>query len=189
MRVITAVEEYQIADNEVTCFLAGGITNCPDWQKETIENFKKYDAQYPGELDKLVLFNPRRENFPIDDPNASTEQITWEFNALQQMDIFSMFFTGGTSDQPICMYELGRNISRMTQLFMDDFDKRIVISCDPEYKRAADVKIQTKLAFENPGIEMAPGTVYTPDIIDEASPRVHMYHIIRAYQHILSQRH
>lgn len=184
MRIITAVEEYQTAEDEVKVFLAGGITNCPDWQKEVIDNLKKYDAKYPGELDKLVVFNPRRPNFPIGDPNASREQITWEFNALNEMDIFSMFFTDGPSDQPICMYELGRNILRMQVLNPANYDHRIVISCDPKYKRFEDVKIQTELAWTAYfGWRVSPRDQYEkPDLIEKADPMEHMYHILRAYK-------
>lgn len=88
MKVITAIEQYEKQDNDVFCFLAGGITNCPDWQSEVIENLQKYDQKYQNELDSLVIFNPRRPNFPIDDPNASLQQITWEFQELQRVDIF-----------------------------------------------------------------------------------------------------
>jgi hypothetical protein len=31
---------------------------------------------------EVYLFNPRRENFPINDPNASKEQIEWEYVAF-----------------------------------------------------------------------------------------------------------
>ena len=42
MKVITAIDEdYSIdTNNGVKIFLAGGITNCPDWQNEAIEFFK-----------------------------------------------------------------------------------------------------------------------------------------------------
>ena len=83
-------------------FLAGGITNCKEWQKEVIERL-----QY----DKVSIFNPRQEHFDISDKNASYKQILWEFERLEKMDIFSMYFCNDNSDQPICMYELGRNIS------------------------------------------------------------------------------
>lgn len=182
MKVVEAVQEIEKQNGEIWCFLAGGITNCPDWQDEVISNLKAYDAKFPGTLDRLVILNPRRKNFPIDDPNASLEQITWEFNQLQQMDIFSMYFTAGPSDQPICLYELGRNIKRMQDVFNEDFDKRIIISCDPGYKRAADVKIQTKLAFDHTDTQT--GKSFTADIIDKADPLEHMYHIIRAYERL-----
>lgn len=42
-------------------FLAGGITDCPDWQDEATRLFADMD---------VAVLNPRRENFPIHDPNA-----------------------------------------------------------------------------------------------------------------------
>ena len=141
MKVITAVEKYKPENNDIIVFLAGGITNCRNWQQDVINELKQYN-----DTENLVIFNPRRENFPIHDPNASLEQITWEYKMLEQMDILSMYFANGDSDQPICMYELGRNILRMQMRFPVDWEKRIIISCESEYKRKQDVIIQTALA-------------------------------------------
>ena len=58
-----------------------------------------------------------------------------------------MYFDGPTqSDQPICFYELGRNIERMKTKFPDNWDKRIIITVNYQFKRTADVVIQTMLA-------------------------------------------
>ena len=141
MKVIKAPEEYRLQEGEISVFLAGGITNCATWQDDV--------AEYLGDhknTDKLVLFNPRRDNFPINDPTASYKQIGWEFRQLEQADIFSMYFCAGESLQPICMYELGRNILRMQMRFPTDWYRRIVITVEDGYKRATDVKIQTRLA-------------------------------------------
>ena len=120
-----------------TVFLAGGITNCPEWQDEIIEKLKDVDA---------YVFNPRRKNFPIDDPNAAKEQITWEFDALQRCNIFSMWFSAGKSDQPICMYELGRNLALFEVAL--DTDK-VIVGVEPGYCREQDVRIQTALVDKN----------------------------------------
>ena len=176
MKIITAPEEYSLQSDEIGCFLAGGITDCPNWQVEVISNFKKYDQKFSNELNGLVLFNPRRENFPISDPNAAQEQIEWEFKWLQRMDLFSMFFTAGRSDQPICMYELGRNICRMMQRFPNDYQNQILISCDPNYRRSQDVKIQVELAFSANENKLA------PTLIKKADPLIHMYEIIRQFK-------
>lgn len=146
MKVITAPEYYKKQPKDICVFLAGGITNCRDWQKEVI-NFLK--EEYEFNLDNLVLFNPRRDNFPIDDPSAAAEQIEWEFNMLEQCDIFSMYFVESESDQPICMYELGRNICRMQMRFPIDWENRIIITSDENYKRYNDVYWQTLLATNN----------------------------------------
>ena len=142
MRVITAPEPLDIKNDEVAVFLAGGITNCPNWQKEVIKLVQQSLGRYPN----LVLLNPRRDNFPINDPNAAEEQIVWEFRALERCTVFSMFFSDGDSDQPICMYELGRNIVRMQMKYPTDWYDRLIISVCADYNRYQDVFIQTELA-------------------------------------------
>ena len=152
--VVTAPDEFQKLFG-VKVFLAGGITNCPDWQKDVIEYIKKEFEKYCcddlyvnekyGNHSDLIIFNPRRDNFPIDDPSASRNQILWEFNALEKCDIFSMYFSSGESDQPICMYELGRNLCRM-QDKSPYWQDRIVITAENGYRRKSDVILQTRLA-------------------------------------------
>ena len=142
MKVITAPEEYEREQDDVFCFLAGGITRCPNWQQEVINQLEKAD------LEHLVVFNPRRENFPINDPNAAKEQIEWEFKYLNEADIFSMYFCAGESDQPICMYELGRNLALMSRRYHIPYDSEHIAVCvEDGYKRAKDVEIQTDLAL------------------------------------------
>ena len=149
MKIITAIEKYDLNQFEIPCFLAGGITNCSEWQNEIIKGLnEKLKDDY--EECRLVLFNPRRENFPINDPNAALEQINWEFEYLEKCQIFSMFFDGtAKSDQPICFYELGRNIERMKQKFPKDWWMRIIVSVNSNFKRSNDVIIQTSLTTNN----------------------------------------
>ncbi len=116
-------------------FLGGGITNCPDWQKEITALLQD---------EEITILNPRRENFPLDDPEAAKEQIEWEFHALGAADVFSMWFSGEDSVQPICMYELGRHLA-----LRDGDLETVVIGVDPDYKRAQDVYIQVGLVDEN----------------------------------------
>ena len=146
MRVITAPDMYIPKENDICCFLAGGITNCPNWQKEVIDDL---NDRCDLSEDNIILFNPRRENFPIGDKSAAYKQIEWEYDQLERMDIFSMYFSSGDSDQPICMYELGRNILRMQMRFPTDWEKRIIITADENYRRYQDVIIQTELATKN----------------------------------------
>lgn len=133
-------------------FLAGGITNCKEWQKAVIEELKFED---------ISIFNPRQEHFNVSDKNASYKQISWEFEHLEKMDIFSMYFCNNDSDQPICMYELGRNIVRLQNKFPSDWEKRIVISVEAGYRRQTDVLIQTELATQN---KVFIDTNVTPDL-------------------------
>ena len=144
MKVIVAPKIYQRRENEISVFLAGGITNCSNWQNEIIQ---RIEGLRPDDFDDdLVIYNPRRVNFPIHQSSAAEEQIRWEFNNLNRMDIFSMYFCDGESDQPICMYELGRYISQMQLRFPTDWNRRIIISVEDGYRRINDVLIQTKLA-------------------------------------------
>jgi len=134
LKVITAVEERPTDGFKV--FLAGGITNCPNWQKEIIDKMKEEDI---GEAE-VYLFNPRRENFPINDPNASKEQIEWEFEALRDADMIIFWFSRGSLN-PIVLYELG--------MWGNSRDIPIVIGIDEGYERRQDVEIQTELARED----------------------------------------
>ena len=119
-----------------TVFLAGGITNCKDWQADVINEL----------IDEPIsIFNPRREHFDFTDTAAPYVQIKWEFDRLEQMDLFSMYFCKSDSDQPICMYELGRNILRMQNRFPNSWEERIIISVENGYKRERDVFVQTDL--------------------------------------------
>ena len=176
MKIVVAPEDIICLPTEIKCFLGGGITNCPEWQQEVIAKLEKYDAIHPEDLNRLVIFNPRRENFPIDDPNAARQQISWEFKWLQKMDIFSMFFTAGESDQPICMYELGRNVSSMEWTYgCDEMADRLVLTSEEGYKRLIDVVTQMNLACCRDDI------VYVYDDSKEAVKN-HARRIVEAYR-------
>jgi hypothetical protein len=133
-QVITAPNKD--APQYLSVFLAGGITNCKEWQKQVISEL---------ELEDVTLFNPRRDFFDIADKFATKKQIAWEYNRLETADIFSMYFCNDNSDQPICMYELGRNVLRMQNRFPSDWENRIVVSVEDGYSRSADVIMQLRL--------------------------------------------
>lgn len=113
-------------------FLAGGITGCPDWQKKLVDKIKDLD---------IIIYNPRRANFDISDPNASKIQIEWEHEMLKKSDVISFWFCKGEI-QPITLYELGAHTKT---------SKPLIIGMDKGYERRSDVEIQTKL--ERPGTE------------------------------------
>ena len=111
-------------------FLIGGISNCPNWQNDIIEQLRV--------VPDLTIFNPRRDNFDIYDPSMSDEQIEWEFRHLGMSNIFSVWFSRG-SINPITLYELGMWVNARP-------DIPAFIGVDPEYERGYDVFTQTKLA-------------------------------------------
>lgn len=138
--------------------------NCPLWQEKVI---KELELQ-PGN-DHITVFNPRRPDFSFNSTHEVYKQIAWEFDRLEQMDIFSMYFCDADSVQPICLYELGRNIVRMQNRFPNDWKDRIVISIEPGYTRKDDVLIQMDLC--------APGLFIDTD----GCPEKHAYGIKSAY--------
>jgi len=109
-------------------FLAGGITGTFDWQADVVRRL----ADLP-----LVLLNPRRRNFPIDDPSAAEGQIAWEFRHLRRAAAVLFWFPPETLC-PIALFELGgRTMTPEQALF---------VGTDPAYQRRLDVEIQLKLA-------------------------------------------
>jgi hypothetical protein len=97
-----------------------------DWQAEMVAMLGATD---------LVLFNPRRQNFPIHDPEASEFQIKWEHEHLRKASAI-LFWFPCESLCPIVLYELGA--WSMTS-------KTILVGVHPEYKRRQDVEIRTRL--------------------------------------------
>ena len=134
--VIEAPNEVYSLQNQsnIKIFLAGGISGCEQWQNELIDLIKHTEI--------LTIYNPRRENYPIDNPDVAEEQITWEYNHLRDADLISFWFAKGSLN-PIVLFELGKSL---------ETDKKIFVGIDPDYERIQDVIIQTKLA--NPNIEI-----------------------------------
>lgn len=125
-------------------FLAGGITNCEDWQTPMTQELQ-------GKVSKGTILNPRRANFPMGDPSAAEKQIRWEHQALWRADVVAIWFAGGESVQPIVMFEFGGHLARrgLRQL------RHLVVGVDPSYSRKADVELQLKahnFCFNNPGL-------------------------------------
>jgi len=132
MNYIEAPNEYE-GENETSLFLAGGITNCRDWQKEIAENLKDL---------KIAVFNPRRKDFSTMSESIEEEQIKWEFNHLQKADAISFYFSEETLN-PITLLELG---------FWLHSDKKLFVGIHPDYEKKINVVVQTKLA--RPKIEI-----------------------------------
>jgi hypothetical protein len=112
--------------NKKSIFLAGGITGCPDWQSELVKKIKDLD---------IVVYNPRRADFDVSDPDASKVQIEWEHEMLNKSDVISFWFCKETL-QPITLYEFGSYTKT---------SKPLIIGIDKGYERRQDVEIQAKL--------------------------------------------
>lgn len=124
MKYIECPEVYE--GDEKSLFIAGGISNCTNWQKELVKELKDAD---------LTILNPRRKFFDTTNPNIEEEQIKWEFEHLKKAKAVSFWFTKETLC-PITLYELGKQSAS---------DKPVFIGVHPEYLRRKDVEIQTSL--------------------------------------------
>jgi hypothetical protein len=108
-------------------FLAGGISGCPDWQSQVVRELRPLP---------LAILNPRRANFPMDDPSAAGRQIEWEHRHLRLASALLFWFPCETLC-PITLYELGAWSMTSKPLF---------IGTHPAYPRQLDIDVQTRLA-------------------------------------------
>jgi hypothetical protein len=137
MMVVTAPEICVAHAPRPWCFLAGGISNCPNWQSDLIAALAPMDRLRLGV--EGTFFNPRATTFDVQDPNASTRQIRWEQVAMQQADIIGFWFSRG-SDNPIVFFEYGMYLQR----YILTGSPEIVVGCDPDFRRKGDVMNQTQ---------------------------------------------
>jgi len=68
-------------------------------------------------------------------PNETIKQIEWEYEMLRKVDFIIFRFTPETLN-PITLFEYGAALERNAKLF---------VSVHPDYKRKADIEIQTRL--------------------------------------------
>ena len=126
MHYIECPSPEPIDPNEKSLFLAGGITNCPNWQLEVVNMLEETN---------WTIINPRRANFDLDNVQLLEPQIEWEHQRLLQARAILFWFPAQTLC-PITLYELGA--WSMT-------NKPLFVGTHPEYQRKYDVEIQTRL--------------------------------------------
>ena len=111
-------------------FLAGGISNCPDWQSYVADELKK-------KVKNLDIINPRRTVWDDErkDSSVSLDQIVWEKEYLDECDYVLFWFPKNTLC-PITLFELGAAL----------YTKNITsIGIEPGYQREFDVITQVGL--------------------------------------------
>jgi hypothetical protein len=121
-------------EDKNSIFLAGGISNCPDWQGPVAEILARdTDA---------TIYNPRRENFDMNAyEDVSRQQIKWEYHALRLSHVNLFWFPCETLC-PITLFELGSAIHRI-------HPGGLMVGTHPDYERRFDIIEQAKL-FGNP---------------------------------------
>ena len=76
-KVVVAVDELELTPEDCTLFLAGGITNCPDWQSE-ISTMLDALLTYKS----VTVLNPRRIGDLAKNGKDAEAQIWWEHKYL-----------------------------------------------------------------------------------------------------------
>lgn len=127
---VEAPEVY--AGHGPSIFLAGGITDCPDWQADAVALLAGVPA---------VILNPRRKQFDVRDERVAEEQIRWEHDHLTRATVVLFWFAEGPSPQPIALYELGG---------LACGGRPIAVGAHPGYRRRRDVEVQ--LSLSRPGL-------------------------------------
>lgn len=132
--IITAPNIMDTSRGDTAVFIAGGISDCPDWQAAVCDAIA---AELP-----YAVINPRRNNWDMKaHREESIKQITWEFMHLDYSKHILFWFPSETLC-PITLLELGKYLART--------DVELTIGTHPNYGRRLDVEVQTKL--ERPSI-------------------------------------
>lgn len=124
MKVITP-DDISLRDAlpSVDLFLAGGITNCPDWQIEAIRLLGNQD---------IVVANPRRNRLLASEGAEAACQIRWEYEFLKRARVV-LFWFPKESLCPIALFELGKELGRNSCVF---------VGAHPDYARRFDIVTQ-----------------------------------------------
>lgn len=121
-------------------FLAGGITGCPRWHDDAVRILS-------GAGESMTVLNPNRRDFPIHDPDAGLEQVTWEQHHLHLPGVItSMWFPAcdaSVTTQPIAQFEFGQALGER---------RTLLVGADPGYPRAHDVELM--LRINRPGMQV-----------------------------------
>lgn len=126
--MVHIVSPFGGTGNSQTLFLAGGISNCPDWQAEIIKKLQNTD---------LTLINPRRPGtFDPKDEELAPKQIQWEYENLFHANAVLFWFPCETLC-PIVLLELGKECNTKRKIF---------VGCHPDYARKLDVREQLRNA-------------------------------------------
>jgi len=133
-QVITAVEPLELdgvfkLDGAFSVFLAGAIDmgSAVNWQSYVISKLQDYH-------DDLILVNPRRPKFT---PDTLDEQIYWELNALDEVDVVFMWFPKDAK-APISFLETG--------LYFNS--NKIVLGAEEGFYRRRNLEITSRLCDE-----------------------------------------
>lgn len=128
-RIITSPEPIEHPFQK-SIFLAGGISDCEDWQKGVAERIASET--------NAVVYNPRRTDFDMDaGADLSRVQIRWEWHALRVCQ-FNLFWFPEETLCPITLMEYGSAMERIRV-------GGLMCGTHPNYARRFDIIEQTEL--------------------------------------------
>jgi hypothetical protein len=124
---------YSTRDNRL--FLAGGISNCGDWQTE-MKNLL-------ASQENIIVINPRRLDFDRS-KISDGEQIGWERRHLHYSNLISFWFPDETVC-PITLFEFGYWLN-FIEFNCPPANKKIFVGASDKYSRRSDLVEQIKLS-------------------------------------------
>lgn len=108
-------------------FLAGCANT--EWRKEFLTYF--------DEKNHILFYDPKRDNWDVNNKEFMEQQIFWEFTNLRKSNVVVFWFNGG-SVCPITLLEYGLwGLSKGTP---------VVIGVSSDYEKKDDIYLQTRLA-------------------------------------------
>ena len=125
---------HEFRGNDLALFLAGGISDCENWQSQVVRSLQHLAA---------TVLNPRRASFPECDESENQRQIEWEHRHLQRADLVAFWFPPQTLC-PIALFELGVCCAS---------GKPMIVGADPHYARRFD--LETQIALHRPQVKIA----------------------------------
>ncbi len=145
MNIIQSPNKYIPNDNfdKIFIYLSGTIISNSNWQKDLIDyiknNIQKYSIEKP---DKIVLFNPRKENVNNNSSEEEIkEQIKWENENIRKSDIFTIFLDEvELSNDNKVFYELGRYLKLFQEIYNDNINDHFLICYKKGYKQSTYLK-------------------------------------------------
>jgi len=126
--------------HEYALYLAGGMSNCPNWQKEFTQHFEnlKDDCQTMMRcfwLNNLTIINPRRNNYDPTKKSEVKKQTMWEYSHIKSSDAMVFYFP----EESICssaLLQYGKCLAS---------NKKIFLGIDESYTKLLDLYTITRL--------------------------------------------
>ena len=155
MRVVRSLENFDRADNDVVCFLAGPCPSSNKWRNDIISFLEGIEKDKTLTLDNLIIVDPFRKdwvrNVAVSDETLN-EQIKWEGKMLQSCDILVAYFDKSKDEKdifPMTLFELAGNAMGIKARFGNNkINYRVLAYAHPEFAKFNDLKFELETLTE-----------------------------------------